>query len=145
MFKIPLAAAVIRTCRVSLLLLATAAPFLMAAAPMNGSAWRSELAQLRHAGIRCRIGRDAREIHRRSVSFFGVSMLTSWQDQNGVTTVARLAFNVDFLVQPGGSNPVPTITVDWMREGDPDMDVRGLSNGYVAFTVTPDQVVPMGR
>ena len=131
--------------RVSLLLLATAAPFLMAAAPMNGSAWRSELAQLGTPVSDAELGEmRGKFITPDSVSFFGVSMLTSWQDQNGVTTVARLAFNVDFLVQPGGSNPAPTITVDWMREGDPDMDVRGTSNGYVAFAVTPDQVVPIG-
>jgi hypothetical protein len=147
----------------SLLLLAGAAPLLMAAAlppehpspdrnpwasspaSSTNGAWRSELAQLGTPVSDAELGEmRGKYITPDAVSFFGISMLTSWQDQNGVTTVARLTFNVDFLVPPGGSAPVPTIMVDWMREGDPDMDVRGTSNGYVAFAVTPDQVLPIG-
>ena len=79
-----------------------------------------------------------------AVSFFGISMLTSWQDQNGVTTVARLAFNVEFTQPPGSSQAVPQVLVNWVREGDPGMDVRGVSDGYVALTSSPDQVLPVG-
>ena len=60
--------------RVSLLLLATAAPFLMAAAPMNGSAWRSELAQLGTPVSDAELGEmRGKFITPDSVSFFGAN------------------------------------------------------------------------
>lgn len=66
-----------------------------------------------------------------SVSFFGISMLTSWQDAQGVTTNARLVFSVDFLNLGADGNPVPTLMIGWVREGDPAMDVTDTHSGYV--------------
>lgn len=79
-----------------------------------------------------------------AVSYFGISLLTSWQDGSGITTVARLAFNVDFLIPSEGGSPVPRLYIDWVREGDPDMDVAGVQDGYVALATGPDQVIPVG-
>lgn len=79
-----------------------------------------------------------------AVSYFGISLLTSWQDGSGITTIARLVFNVDFLVPSNGGSAVPRLYVDWVREGDPDMDVAGIQNGYVALTTEPGQVIPVG-
>lgn len=79
-----------------------------------------------------------------AVSYFGVSLLTSWQDSAGITTMARLAFNIDFLVPSGGGQAIPRLFVSWMREGDPNMDVSGTSDGYVALATSPDQVIPVG-
>lgn len=66
-----------------------------------------------------------------SVSFFGISMLTSWQDAQGVTTNARLVFSVDFLNLGSDGNPVPSLMIGWVREGDPAMDVTDTHSGYV--------------
>lgn len=79
-----------------------------------------------------------------AVSYFGISMLTSWQDSAGITTLARLAFSIDFLVPSGGGPAVPRLFVSWAREGDPNMDVAGTSDGYVAVATSPDQVIPIG-
>ena len=79
-----------------------------------------------------------------AVSYFGISMLTSWQDENGITTAARLAFNVDFLNPAGGGAPVPQLLIAWERNGDSAMDVAGVPDGYVAVTLGPDQVLPVG-
>ncbi len=79
-----------------------------------------------------------------SVSFFGITMLTSWQDQSGVTTMARLEFNVDFLNSSGGGEPTPQVLIDWVRDGDANLDVTSTSEGYVAMPVGPDQVIPVG-
>lgn len=78
-----------------------------------------------------------------SISYFGISMLTSWQDQNGITTVARLVFNVDFLNDNNGS-PVPQLMIGWVREGDPAMDVTDSHTGYTPL-ITAQQVVPLGQ
>ncbi|RJY09809.1 hypothetical protein [Aurantiacibacter aquimixticola] len=78
-----------------------------------------------------------------SISFFGISMVTSWQDDSGITTVARLVFNVDFLGSGTGGDPVPTLVVGWMRDGDPDMDVTGSHGGYTPILASED-VLPIG-
>jgi hypothetical protein len=78
-----------------------------------------------------------------SISYFGISMLTSWQDQSGITTVARLVFNVDFLNDSNG-NPVPQLMIGWVREGDPAMDVTDIHTGYTPF-ITAQQIVPLGQ
>lgn len=78
-----------------------------------------------------------------SVSFFGISMVTSWQDEFGITTVARLVFNVDFLARAEGGDPVPQLMIGWVREGDPALDVAGSHSGYTALAVSP-QALPVG-
>lgn len=78
-----------------------------------------------------------------AVSFFGITMLTSWQDEHGVTTVARLVFNVDFLAAGPNGNPVPALMIAWTRDGDPDMDVTDTHQGYVPY-LTAAQVLPVG-
>lgn len=78
-----------------------------------------------------------------SISYFGISMLTSWQDQSGITTVARLVFNVDFL-NDGNGNPVPQLMIGWVREGDPAMDVTDSHTGYTPL-VSAQQVLPLGQ
>jgi len=78
-----------------------------------------------------------------SISYFGISMLTSWQDQNGITTIARLVFNVDFLNSGTNGNPVPQLMIGWLREGDPAMDVTDSHSGYTPL-ITAQQVLPVG-
>lgn len=116
-----------------------------AVARAGGSDWRSNL-----PGLGAPIADDelgdmrGKFISPNAVSYFGISMLTSWQDESGITTIARLAFNVDFLVPSGGGPAVPTLFVSWVRDGDPGMDVSGMSDGYVAVATQPDQVIPVG-
>ncbi|MFA6219215.1 MAG: hypothetical protein WC692_05500 [Erythrobacter sp.] len=78
-----------------------------------------------------------------SISYFGISMLTSWQDENGITTIARLVFNVDFLNSGTNGNPVPQLMIGWVREGDPSMDVTDSHSGYTPL-ITAQQVLPVG-
>lgn len=78
-----------------------------------------------------------------SISYFGIAMLTSWQDQNGITTTARLVFNVDFLDTGVDGNPVPQLMIGWVREGDPSMDVTDNHSGYTPL-LTAQQVLPVG-
>lgn len=78
-----------------------------------------------------------------SVSFFGITMLTSWQDASGVTTLARLLFSVDFLPRGEGGAPVPQLMIGWSREGDPAMDVTDLHEGYVPY-IPPQEVLGAG-
>lgn len=78
-----------------------------------------------------------------SVSFFGITMLTSWQDSSGVTTLARLVFSVDFLPSGDGGRPVPQLMIGWSREGDPAMDVTDMHEGYVAY-IPPQDALGVG-
>lgn len=78
-----------------------------------------------------------------SVSFFGVAMVTSWQDDRGIITSARLVFNVDFLNLGNNGRPVPQLMIGWVREGDPAMDVSDTHSGYAPYLVT-EQVLPVG-
>lgn len=78
-----------------------------------------------------------------SVSFFGITMLTSWQDTSGVTTLARLVFSVDFLPRGEGGAPVPQLLIGWSREGDPAMDVTDSHEGYVPY-IPPQDVLGVG-
>lgn len=78
-----------------------------------------------------------------SISYFGISMLTSWQDESGITTIARLVFNVDFLNTGTDGNPVPQLMIGWLREGDPAMDVTESHSGYTPL-ITAQQVLPVG-
>lgn len=73
-----------------------------------------------------------------AVSFFGISMLTSWEDQSGITTNARLALNVDFLAHDGNGNPVTRFLIGWTRDGDPAMDITDTHEGYVPILVASD-------
>ena len=79
-----------------------------------------------------------------AVSYFGISMLTSWQDEAGITTAARLAFAVDFIAPSSGGSPVPHLFVSWTRDGDLQMDVAGTSAGYTTLAATPAQIGPVG-
>lgn len=78
-----------------------------------------------------------------SISYFGISMLTSWQDESGITTIARLVFNVDFLNSGSDGNPTPQLLIGWVREGDPAMDVTDSHSGYTPL-ITAQQVLPAG-
>jgi hypothetical protein len=80
------------------------------------------------------------------VSFFGITLLTSWQDAQGVTTNARLVFNVNFLNVGSNGNPTPALMIEWERSGDPSMDVTDTHSGYVPYLsyMTPGQVSPVG-
>ena len=69
-----------------------------------------------------------------NVSFFGITMVTSWQDAQGITTNARLVFNVDFLNPGTDGKPMPALMIGWAREGDPAMDVTDTNSGYVPFS-----------
>lgn len=87
-----------------------------------------------------------------NISYFGVSMMTSWENAEGVITSAVMVFSVDFM--NGAGNPdgaSPEVAVAWNRDcagcADPSMDVVGFGpdaqNGYVAITPSFD-VVPVG-
>jgi hypothetical protein len=80
-----------------------------------------------------------------NVSFFGITLLTSWQDAKGVTTNARLVFNVNFLNIGSNDNPTPALMIEWERSGDPSMDVTDTHSGYVPYLsyMTPGQVSPV--
>lgn len=78
-----------------------------------------------------------------AVSFFGISMTTSWQDQFGITTIAHLVLNVDFLAPDTEGKPGVQLMVGWLREGDTAMDVAEVNEGYVPL-LTPDSVLPVG-
>jgi len=78
-----------------------------------------------------------------TISYFGITMLTSWQDASGVTTLARLVFDVDFLASPNGGDPVPQLLISWTREGDPAMSVTDSHEGYVPY-ITPVDVLAVG-
>lgn len=78
-----------------------------------------------------------------SVSYFGITMLTSWQDSSGVTTLARLVFDIDFLASPDGGDPVPQLLISWTREGDPSMNVTDTHEGYVPY-IAPTDVLAVG-
>lgn len=81
-----------------------------------------------------------------SVSFFGITMLTSWQDSSGVTTLARLLFSVDFLPRSNGGAPVPQLMIAWSRNddanagagGDPAMDATDMHAAYVPYIPPQD-------
>ena len=76
------------------------------------------------------------------VDFFGISMVTSWQDADGVTTFARLVFNVDFLGTPDGE-PLPALMIGWSRDGDPGMDVTSSHDGYTPL-LSGEDVLAVG-
>lgn len=87
-----------------------------------------------------------------NVSYFGISMATSWQNSDEVTTSAVLLFSVSFLHGANGlSGANPVVAVAWNRDcdscGDPAMDVIGFGpaaqNDYVAVT-SAAQLVPVG-
>jgi hypothetical protein len=77
------------------------------------------------------------------VSFFGISMVTSWQDRNGITTTAQLVFDVSFLRNGSGGDPQASLMVGWIREGDPAMDVSDSHTSYTPVIVAQD-VLPAG-
>jgi hypothetical protein len=87
-----------------------------------------------------------------NISYFGISMATSWQNSDQITTSAILLFSVGFVHGAGnldGANP--TIAVAWNRDcsgcADPTMDVAGFGpaaqSGYLAVTAT-SQLIPVG-
>lgn len=80
------------------------------------------------------------------VSFFGISLLTSWQDAQGITTSARLIFNVDFLKAGPGEDATPVLMIGWERSGDPTMDVTDTHSGYIPILpyLDTDEVTPVG-
>ena len=87
-----------------------------------------------------------------NVSYFGISMATSWQNSDQITTSAVLLFSVAFA--HGAGNPAdanPMVAVAWNRDcsgcADPAMDVAGFGpaaqGSYLAVTST-SQLIPVG-
>lgn len=75
------------------------------------------------------------------VSYFGLDMRSSWQSPDGITTYARMVFNVDFA---GGRNAAPQIYVTWKRdEGDKAMDVVGPAAGGQQAAASGSVSVPV--
>lgn len=70
-----------------------------------------------------------------SVTNFGITLQTLWQTADGVITAAKMALNVAFS---GGHAGTPQITIGWVRDGDPTMDVKSFGDGngsnYVAYS-----------
>jgi len=70
-----------------------------------------------------------------NVRFFGITLHTLWQSDDGVVTAASLGFSI-WLGENGASGP--QVDVQWQREGDPDMDVAGFAPGADgAYVVAP--------
>lgn len=69
-----------------------------------------------------------------SVTDFGITLQTLWQTTDGVITAAKMALNVNFT---GGQAGTPQITVGWIRDGDPTMDVTSFADtdSYVTYSV----------
>lgn len=135
-----------RRLRTGISLAVTAAALLLAAGPSPLSA-KDPFAALAKLGPPV-ADEDLGEVRGKfirpdSVSFFGISMITSWQDENGITTTARLVFNVSFLANGNGGDPVPHLMVGWTREGDPAMDVTDNHTGYTPI-ITAQNVLPVG-
>ncbi|MXP43081.1 hypothetical protein [Allopontixanthobacter sediminis] len=82
-------------------------------------------------------------VRQEGVSFFGITLLTSWQDAQGITTNARLVFSVDFLNLGEDGKPAPALMIGWEREGDPSMDVTDSHTGYVPY-LAPANVLTIG-
>lgn len=61
-----------------------------------------------------------------SVTHFGITLQTLWQTADGVITAAKMALNVAFSAGHAGT---PQITVGWVRDGDPSMDVTSFADG----------------
>lgn len=82
-----------------------------------------------------------------AVSYFGLTLQTSWQGSDGVTTQATILFNVDFASGSG----TPHMLIGWSREcegcGDPAMDVNAFGpaarDDYVAITTASGEM-PIG-
>ena len=72
-------------------------------------------------------------IQQGQINYFGISMVTSWQDSAGITTTARLLFSIDFAA--GGNGSAPQLLVGWVRDGDPAMDVNTVHDGYSPYIV----------
>ena len=74
-----------------------------------------------------------------SISYFGISMVTSWQGPDGITTTANLLLRIDFAAG-GGQAAQPQILVGWSRDGDKALDLATFSNaaapGYVTVSGT---------
>jgi hypothetical protein len=77
------------------------------------------------------------------VSYFGLTLATSWQGADGITTMATVLFEVNFAGGSGDLNgATPRMLVGWNRDcdgcSDPAMDVPGFGaaaqSGYVAIT-----------
>ena len=73
-----------------------------------------------------------------SITYFGISMISSWQGPDGITTTANLLLRVDFSA--GGGQAQPQILVGWSRDGDKALDLNTFSNtaapGYVTVSAT---------
>lgn len=84
-------------------------------------------------------------ISREGIAYFGVSLHTSWQGADGITTFATLLFNVSFA-GGNGQGSVPQLLIGWSREGDESMDVSGFgaaaADSYVA--ISGNTVIPVG-
>ena len=78
-----------------------------------------------------------------SISFFGISLVTSWQDASGITTTARIVFNVDFLDDKNGK-PLPSLMIGWVRDGDPAMDTTQAHQGYTPIATSPNAIIVGG-
>lgn len=120
-----------------LVLTASAAPVMADTPNLSALAGAKPVADIELADMRGKF------VTPQSVSFFGITMLTSWQDASGVTTLARLLFSVDFLPSGKGGSPTPQLMIAWSREGDPGMDVTDMHEGYVPY-IPPQDVLGVG-
>jgi hypothetical protein len=87
-----------------------------------------------------------------NISYFGISMATSWQNSDQITTSAVLLFSVAFAHGAGDiDGATPMVAVAWNRDcggcADPTMDVAGFGpaaqGSYLAVTNT-SQLIPVG-
>lgn len=77
------------------------------------------------------------------VSYFGLTLASSWQGPDGITTMATVLFEVNFTGGSGNlQGAAPRMLVGWNRDcdgcGDTAMDVAGFGaaaqSGYLAIT-----------
>ena len=73
-----------------------------------------------------------------NISYFGITLASSWQGADGVTTFATIMFDLNFASPSASGEPEPRLLIGWSRDGDAAMDVTefgpAAQDGYVALT-----------
>ena len=84
----------------------------------------------------------------RGVAYFGLDMRTSWESADGITTSARMVFNIDFAAAGGSArNASPQIFITWHRvDGDEALDIASpaQSGQGASLAFTNGAAVPVG-
>ncbi len=131
-------------------LLMAAAAICPLAAPASAESSAGMIPQLEAAGTRLADEEldtlRGKYIRPDAISYFGISLGTSWQGPDGITTFANILFSVDFLKSGSTEGAVPQVHVSWARNGDPTMDINRFGSAsednYVALVGGTD-IIPV--